>query len=180
MSALPPSQLAGKIAISVTIGSLVISENPDEVLVAYGLGSCVAVCLYDTRARVGGMLHALLPSAARVPASNGHGVPPEDTPAKFVDRGVPLLLEGLLARGAKRHQVAAYLCGGAQLLDIPGDDGLSIGERNIAAAEQALAAAGLKIRARATGGAHGRTVRLYIATGEVTLRSLGSPEQVLT
>jgi chemotaxis protein CheC len=44
---------------------LMIETVPDEVLVAYGLGSCVAVCLYDPAARVGGMLHALLPHRPR-------------------------------------------------------------------------------------------------------------------
>jgi chemotaxis protein CheD len=162
-------------ARSVGIGEIVASDAPDDVLVAYGLGSCVAICLYDPVARVGGMLHALLPAAPNGNLNVGN-------PVKFVDRGTPLLLEALLESGARRTRLVAQLYGGAQALSAPGfedDDLLSIGERNVIAAETALRAAGLGIRTRATGGRIGRTVRLYIADGQVTVRSLGQDVQVM-
>ena len=157
---------------SVPIGSMVVSDNPDDVLVAYGLGSCVAICFYDPAVGVGGMLHALLPSLP-------NGRQDLENPAKFVDRGVPLLVEALQEFNAKPNRLVTQLCGGAQLLIIPGEDGLSIGERNVQAAEEALRAAGFRIQARATGGNSGRTVRFYIASGRVTVRTLGQEEQSL-
>ena len=158
---------------AVAIGQVVTSDVPDEVLVAYGLGSCVAVCLYDPAARVGGMLHALLPTAPdRDKAA--------DSRAKFVDEGVPLLIEELAKLGARRHRLITQLCGGANVLSTPGLDGvLNIGKRNVLAAETALQAAGLQVRAQATGGKIGRTAKLYIANGQLTVRSLGQTEQVL-
>ena len=65
--------------LAVPIGDMIVSDNMDDVLVAYGLGSCVAVCLYDPVIKVGGMLHALLPSPP-----NGDSQP--KNPAKFVDQ----------------------------------------------------------------------------------------------
>ena len=159
---------------AVFSGEMRTISASDDVLVAYGLGSCVAICLYDPVAQVGGMLHALLPTAA----NENHRS--KGSPTKFVDLGMPLLIESLLKLGATHNQLMAYLCGGAWMLIAPGfDDSLNIGERNVQAAEAALQAAGLRIRARATGGHIGRTVRLYIATGQVTVKTLEQGERAL-
>ncbi len=158
---------------TVSIGEIVVSDVPEDVLIAYGLGSCVAVCLYDPVARVGGMLHALLPSTSAANRVDG-------TPAKYVDQGVPLLVDSVLQRGGLLSRLAVWLAGGGQVLSIPGfDQALNIGERNVLAAEAALRALGLRIQARATGGQVGRTVKLYVANGRVTVKTLGQPEQVL-
>ena len=161
---------------SVPIGGIAVSDSAADVMVAYGLGSCVAICLYDPVARIGGMLHALLPSA---PSQNGRNPTPS---AKFVDQGTPLLIEALVELGAKRSRLSAQLCGGAQVLSAPGfeENGLHIGKRNVSAAESALRDARIQVKAHRTGGRVGRTVRFYIATGQVTVRSLGQKEQVLT
>ena len=155
---------------SVPIGGIVVSDNPQDVLVAYGVGSCVAICLYDPDIGVGGMLHALLPAASTEKA-RAH-------PAKFVDQGLPLLINALQGLGGEPSRMVAQLCGGAQVLDTPGFDKklLSIGERNVRAAVKGLEVAGVRQNGRATGGKVGRTVRLYIADGQVTLRSLGQGE----
>ena len=161
---------------SVFIGGIAVSASAADVLVAYGLGSCVAICLYDPVARMGGMLHALLPSA---PSENGRNPTPSP---KFVDQGTPLLIEALVGLGAKRSRLSAQLCGGAKVLSAPGfEEGeLHIGRRNVLAAESALRNARIPIKAQRTGGRVGRTVRFYIATGQVTVRSLGQKEQALT
>jgi chemotaxis protein CheD len=158
---------------AVPIGEIVASRALDDVLVAYGVGSCVAICLYDPVAQVGGMLHALLPSAPDKDRNTGK-------PAKFVDRGTQQLVKELQELGAKPRRLIAQLCGGAQVLNTPGFNGaLNIGERNILAAQMALEAAGLRVQAQDTGGHIGRTVRFYIADGRVTLRSLGRRERLL-
>ncbi len=159
---------------SVAIGKIVASGAPDNVLVAYGIGSCVAVCLYDPVARVGGVLHALLPTA---PGANGQN---KGNSAKFVDQGTPLLVEALLKLGARRSRLIAYLCGGARVLSaLDLDDFLNIGERNVLAAESALRTEHIRVQARATGGRIGRTVRLYVVDGRVTVKSLKHGEQAL-
>ncbi|MBN1875193.1 MAG: chemotaxis protein CheD [Anaerolineae bacterium] len=153
----------------VRISDMMVSNHPADVLVAYGLGSCVGVCLYDPVARVGGMLHALLPTMTA-----GHT---EGMLTKFVDHGIPLLLTAMFDLGAMRYRLAAYLCGGASLL--LGEnftDVLNIGERNVLMARSVLRAKGIPIKAEATGGSMGRTVRLYIATGLVTVKTMGRRE----
>ncbi len=157
----------------VFIGQMIASDVPDDVLVAYGLGSCVAICLYDPVARVGGMAHALLPTVRS-------GRVTEDTPSKFVDQGVPLLVHSLLKLGAKRFRLSACICGGAQMLSGASPNGqLNIGKHNVLAAEAALRAVNIRIRGHDTFGRFGRTVKLYLANGQITVRTLEQGERVL-
>ncbi len=161
---------------SVSIGEIVVSDAPDDVLVAYGLGSCVAVCLYDPVAHVGGMLHALLPNDPSNSGSRG----PHNNQAKFADEGIPMLFNAIQQAGARRSRLVVKLAGGANVLSAPGLNGtLNIGQRNVQTAESILRRAGLHIRASATGGQIGRTVKLHVHDGQVTVRSIGQKEQPL-
>ena len=158
---------------TVSIGEMVVSNNPDDVLVAYGLGSCVAICMYDRSTGVGGMLHALLPSAPDGPSGQG-------TPTKFVTQGVPQLLAGMTRMGANPSRLIVQVYGGAHMLAAPGfKNALNIGERNVQAAESALKAAGLQVRHQDTGGQAGRTVRLHVADGQVVVKTRGQEELIM-
>lgn len=157
----------------VAIGEMVVSADPEEILVAYGLGSCVAICLYDPLARVGGMLHALLPA----PTQSNRQI---STPTKFVALGVPLLLRELVDRGARSLLLKTYLCGGACVLTTLASGLFDIGQHNIQAATTALWEAKLKIHGQATGGRVGRTVKFHLVSGQVMVKSLGQPEELLS
>jgi len=152
---------------SVGIAEMVVSDDPDDVLVAYGLGSCVAICVYDPIARVGGMVHALLPTS-----SNGNGA--SGNPYKFADRGIPLLVEAVLGSGGRSYRLVAALWGGAKVLSAPGfDNSFDIGKRNVVAANAALKVVGLRVVVQDIGGKSGRTVKFGVGSGEVTVRSIG-------
>ena len=47
--------------VSVGIGQIAISKDPNDVLVSYGLGSCIGVSVFDSQNRIGGLVHVLLP-----------------------------------------------------------------------------------------------------------------------
>jgi chemotaxis protein CheD len=118
------------------------------------------------------MLHALLPAA--------NGSKRRGKPTKFVDQGVSLMIEALLERGARRERLVVSLCGGARMLSEDSFNGsLQVGEDNVRAAEAALLAAGVRVQAQETGGRVGRTVRLYVATGQVTVRTLKRGERAI-
>ena len=53
---------------------------------------------------------------------------------------------------------------------------MEIGARNEAAVRAALLSAGIPVTATATAGSVGRTVRVHVATGTVTVREAGSKE----
>lgn len=155
-------------AIPVGLGELKISNDPREVLVAYGLGSCLGVGMYDPAARVGGLLHAVLPEC------NGDS---HIAPAKFVDSGLAQMLTELAAYGAAPRRLVVRLAGGANMLTVSDLKRIfNIGERNIAMGESALARHGLKPEARSIGGTIGRTFRVYLADGRMTVRMIGEKE----
>jgi len=156
--------------VSAGLGELVVSKDPNSILVAYGLGSCVGVALYDPVAKVGALLHAMLPLHRNGDANK----------TKFVDTGIPAMLEKVEKLGAKRSRLICQMAGGAQMLTAPGFNNVfNIGEQNAKQARKVLKKEGVHLRAEETGGHAGRTVKLHIANGRVTLRSMGQEEKEL-
>ncbi|HEY6808517.1 MAG TPA: chemotaxis protein CheD [Gemmatimonadales bacterium] len=143
------------------------ADKGDVDLITLGLGSCVAIMLYDAPTRAGAMAHILLPSRSLARESSNL--------AKFPDTAVPLLLQRLGALGADSKRLVAKLAGGASMfaqLMTPGS--IQMGERNIVAARNALRAAGIPIAAEAVGGGTGRSVRFHLADGRVEIRAVGA------
>jgi len=137
-----------------------------------GLGSCVAIILYDDASHVGGMAHVLLPNEAMSRDRSN--------PAKFPSSAVPLLLSEMGLLGAKRERVRAKIVGGASMFGnlIPAG-GINIGERNIVAVRGALSEAKIPIVAEDVGSDHGRSVFLHLDNGRVEVRSLKKGSRVL-
>jgi chemotaxis protein CheD len=135
----------------------------DAVLVTLGLGSCVAVALYDPVARAGGLVHLLLPS----PSMSRD----RSNPARFAETAIPLLLRELATVGAHRDRLTARLVGGASMFG-PGSGPLAMGERNVAAARQVLAAAHIPVVGEDVLQGHGRSVYFHLGDGRVEVRSV--------
>jgi chemotaxis protein CheD len=144
----------------------------DDVLVTVGLGSCVAIILYDAEAKVGGLAHTLLPS----PALSRR----DSNPAKFPQTAVPRLLELMQADGASPSRITARLAGGASMFAALAPPGtVQMGERNLVAARQALNAHGVPVVGEAVGGDFGRTVRLRVGDGLVEVSTVAHGVQQL-
>ena len=148
------------------------AERGEGVLVTLGLGSCVAIMLYDAESSAGAMAHVLLPSISLARDISNR--------AKFPETAVPLLIERLKALGADPRRLSAKLAGGASMfsqLATPGT--IQMGERNVLAARSALRGAGIPIVREAVGGERGRSVRFYLKDGRVEIRSVGTNELVI-
>lgn len=143
------------------IGEIVVSHNPDDELVALGLGSCIGVVMIDNQAQVAGLAHVMLPESGGEVTQKG----------KFADTAVPELLAQVLALGAVRGRVRVAITGGAAMFGTGGQ--LEIGARNDAAVRAALEAAGLRCHAAETGGTQGRTVRINVGAGSASVRVAG-------
>ena len=158
--------MTAKVDLTVLgLGDMEVTRDPSVTLVCLGLGSCVAVCVYDPMAKVGGMAHIVLPQ------SNGR----EDTSsAKYVDTGVPRLLAEMTKRGASLSRLIVKIVGGAQMSSAPGLNSIfNIGEKNLEATKSILAAHGISVAAADTGGSRGRTARLSVATGNLAVTRAG-------
>ena len=144
------------------IGEMVLSASPDAHLVAYGLGSCIALAVWDPRAKVGGLAHFMLPSG---PVNNA-------SPVKFIDTGLDTFLQAIEAKGAVLTRSTLKAAGAAAMLTI--GSGLAIGKRNSETMEAALTARGLKLAATALVGTAGRTVQLEVGDGRFLIKSLST------
>ncbi len=115
--------------ITVGMGEGNVARADGSVLVALGLGSCVAVCLYDPLIRVGAMAHAMLPSVLK-----------DRGPAfRFAESAVPVPVELIEDAGALRARLLVAVAGGAQMFGGGGAASvLDIGARNVVAAKEAL------------------------------------------
>ena len=151
----------------VRMGELFVSRAPGHVLASIGLGSCIGLALIDPTRSLAGLAHIMLPT------SNGDL---ESPVGKFADRAVPALLESLASIGAMRSRLEAVLVGGAQMFSFGSSSGLDIGRRNELATREALDKAGIGVRVAATGGDKGRTMRVHVETGFVTVKEPGTPE----
>ena len=136
-------------------------------LTTSGLGSCVAVAAYTPKG-AGGLLHAMMPEAPGGEAG--------DQPAKYVDTGVPWLLDRLAE--IDDGELAVKLAGGATMFSVSGEE-RSVGERNAERAASLLADRGVLVAATDLGGTVGRSVVFEPTTGALEIRHAGGTTTVL-
>lgn len=144
----------------------------EGVLATVGLGSCVAVLLYDAEVAVAGLAHVLLPAPHR--EFDGR------EPAKYATTAVPYLLQRMTALGASRSRVTARLVGGASMFAAARTPGLAeAGARNLQAARDALDWAGIPVMAEEVGRGYGRSVRIHAEDGRVVVTAYRRPDVIL-
>jgi chemotaxis protein CheD len=150
----------------VDIADMLISNDPDEILITYSLGSCIAVSIYDPAIRLGGLIHCMLP------LSKVNKEKAQSRPYMFVDTGMQFMLGQLYEYGLRKNRVIINVAGGAQVLDSHGV--FKIGERNFTVLRKILWKNGLLMNIQDVGGNKSRTVSLTIKTGRFSVKSGGS------
>ncbi len=149
--------------LTVGIGEWMVSNNPQDILKTYALGSCLAVLIYDHKRCIAGMIHIALPDSSIDP------VKAQKRPGYFADTGLPLMIEAMKKLGAERPNVRVKLAGGAAVMD---DKGIfDIGKRNLLAAKRILWKSSLGAIAEDTGGDMSRTVTMLVEDGSATVSS---------
>jgi chemotaxis protein CheD len=158
--------------ITVGIADCKVSSNPRDVLTTHGLGSCIAVLLYDPVARVAGLLHYMLPE------SDLDADQAIKRPCMFADTGIPLLLQRSRRLGAIQSRAVFMAAGGARMLDKSGT--FNVGERNYDALQNIFHRSGIILHKEDIGGTASRTIQIDVARGKVHLsRSAGSKEEMV-
>lgn len=149
--------------ITVGIGGLEVSDDRGSVIITHGLGSCIAIVLYDPVRKAGGMLHFQLPTAQLSPERA------RQSPGTFADTGIPLLFEKMYALGSVKRNLIVKAAGGD---NFHGDSGtFDIGKRNHTTMRKIFWKAQVLVAAEDVGGSRSRTVRLFLDTGQVTVQS---------
>lgn len=138
--------------LHVIQGSHQVDADPD-VMMTTVLGSCVSVCLHDPATGVGGMNHFLLPEAPDGRAGD----------RRYGVHAMELLINGLLALGARRERLEAKAFGGARMASGMAD----IGGRNAAFVRRFLADENISLAGESLGGTAARRIQFWPSTGRV-------------
>lgn len=152
--------------IEVGIAEYAVTDNGDE-LSTFGLGSCVAIALFDDDSGISALAHVMLPSAKR-----GKGA----EPGKFADTAIKVMVEEMEELGANPANIKAKLVGGSEMFNFTGI-AEGVGERNVESTRRELQSRGISIEAEDVGGDHGRSVHFDGQTGTLHLKT-AEQEQV--
>ncbi|MGE3062394.1 MAG: chemotaxis protein CheD [bacterium] len=134
-----------------------------------GLGSCVAVTLYDREKKIGGMIHFMLPS--KIFSKTFFN------PYKYCDTGLTNLIMEMEQLGARKYRIEAKLVGGANMFSLfIKNIEESIGYRNIEMAKKILRENRIPVIAEDTGSDYSRSVELTVKTGIIKVTSYKNGE----
>ena len=157
--------------INKNTGSIIARVGPGEYYVTHEdetietvLGSCVAVCIRDQKAGVGGLNHFMLPNSSQQDTTEG----------RYGVHAMELLINGIIRAGGKRSGFEVKIFGGAKMLAHMGD----VGATNIEFIRTFAETEGLRISSEDVGGLVGRMIRYEPATGRARVKRLGSDKQV--
>ncbi|WP_057794876.1 chemotaxis protein CheD [Roseovarius atlanticus] len=148
----PPGSVDGAVFIPLFQGETRISDRRDEIMTTI-LGSCIATCMWDAVAGVGGMNHFLLPGGTSDRGDN----------MRYGVNAMELLINGLLKKGADRRRLEVKLFGGAKMFE----GGAEIGAKNASFAQWYVENEGFTVTGSCLGGTRGRKIRFWPASGRV-------------
>jgi chemotaxis protein CheD len=146
--------------VRVDMARMKVESKPVELLTS--VGSCVAICLYDSIHRCGGLAHIMLPHSSLGPK--------EPIPSKFADTAVPAMVKEIREIiGAETH-LSAKIAGGANMFSNTCANGLDIGTKNVRAVKATLSHHRIRLIGEDVGGLHGRRVTFNITSGNTLVR----------
>ena len=141
-------------------GRLLACTEPVSIMTI--LGSCVAVCLWDDEARIGGMAHFVLPVGS-APAAAGH---------RFGSVAIEKLVADLARKGAESDRLRAKVFGGASVLGHKKSDREALGAKNVEVARRILEKLGIPVAAEDVGGKKGRKIIFHVDTGDAWVKAI--------
>jgi chemotaxis protein CheD len=156
--------------ITVGMGEIQVTQPP-HTLVALGIGSCVAVVVYDPKTNVSGLAHIVLPRLAEA-QYKAH-------PTRFADVAVRALINEMKKRGASTQHLRAKVFGGANMFPevISADSVMDIGGRNITVVLEQFKNHDVEIVAKDLGGHIGRSILFDTSRGSARVRTASFGEK---
>ena len=155
----------------VGIADMKIASQPGDVIVTHALGSCLGITAYDSVAKVGGMLHVMMPM------SNVNPEKAKTNPYMFVDTGVPAFFNEIYKVGGKKGRLEVKVAGGANVQKSE-TDRFAIGKRNHVVLKKLFWKNGILIEAEDVGKNFARTMYLEIGSGRVWLSTAGAEKDL--
>ena len=154
--------------ITIGIADMKMAQN-SGMLITYALGSCIVICLYEQKIKLGALIHIMLPLNME---------PGRKNTMKYADTGIRETLKMMEAKGASRSRITAKIAGGAKMFEIKGGSLSNIGQRNIESVHNTLKREGVKLLQEDVGGTVARTLLFDVGTGLGCVRCYGKPEHI--
>ncbi len=153
-------------AAKVLPGEYFVSD--EDILIMTVLGSCIAACIWDSRLRIGGMNHFMLPEGAG------------DTTGRYGSYAMELLINELVKRGSTREYMQAKVFGGGAV--IAGMTSMNVGERNTQFVLDYLATERIPVVSKDVMDIYPRKVVFFPVTGKAMVKRLAHahPESLET
>lgn len=160
---LPPREIE-RLSRAIFPGEWAVeSRRPISTL----LGSCIAVCLYDSALPLGGMNHFMLPQLNR-------GLYADEDVLLAGDACMEALLNAMLNQGAARHRIKAKAFGGGAVINTNQCPSRSVGQRNVDFIREWLTREGIPLIASDFLGPWSRKVLLLPSNGEVLCKRMAT------
>lgn len=151
--------------IMVGIAQGFFSKDPNKVLCAPNLGSCLGICIIDPKRKVSAMVHCLLPTSSKDKEKA------KTKPYMYVDSALSKALNEFIKQGSKKDDLIVVAAGGAAINDNNGY--FNIGKKNHTVFKKMTWKNGIIIKAEHVGGSDSRTIQHYLDSGEVWLKTAG-------
>ena len=135
-------------------GYILVADRP--TVISTVLGSCVAVCIYDRKRKVGGMNHFQLPAVDAA----------ESATARYGNAATLALVRMLIGEGSEVEDMEAQIFGGGYNPEVSSED---VGRENIQVARKVLARKGVRVVSEDVGGERGRKVVFDTGSSEVAI-----------
>ena len=144
-------------AAKVLPGEYFVAREPLAIMTV--LGSCIAACLWDSRMRVGGMNHFMLPDG-----DNG------DSSGRYGSYAMELLINEMMKLGARRETLQAKIFGGGQVM--ANFTTMNVGERNTRFVQDYLATERIPVVSEDVLDIYPRKVVFFPVTGNAMVKRL--------
>jgi chemotaxis protein CheD len=131
----------------------------DDVVISTILGSCVSACIRDPRHHIGGINHFMLPDTLRGDAGDS---------ARYGVYALECLVNQVLGRRGKRHDLEVKVFGGGRVIDAGGD----VGKSNIELVRRFFADEQIAIVSEDLGKRFARRVRYWPRTGRAQVQRI--------
>ncbi len=152
-------------AVKLLPGEYFVSE--DDIVLSTVLGSCVAACMWDRNAKVGGMNHFMLPGDT---GRSGAEADPIGLAGRYGVFAMEQLINELIKRGARKANLEAKLFGGGAVLR--NFTALNVGERNAEFVLGFLRTEGIRVASQDLLDVFARRVAFFPVSGRAFCRKL--------
>ena len=150
------------------MGEGAVTRAP-HIISSSGLGSCVVVTLYDTKQKLGGLAHIMLPDSNSL---NGY-----HPLYQCADTAIAALIKELRSMSTNPRDMVAKLVGGAKMFVSSDDLSPGIGKQNITSVKRILKQKRILVIGENTSGNYGRNVEFHLDSGKVMVKAIGREDK---